>query len=293
MDTRPLSSERAAAIAVCAGAAVVLVAVSHALAFEWLAVLGVAAAALVFVSIGAGGGAGDVLARTIVIGLMFGPAAGGMTMAASALVALAAAPWPRTMETLAWVTGAAALTAAFGAPALGALLGGSALAGPVAAVQALGAPGFVLSGMAATAIGPIRYADMRLMALIPTLLALVVGARLGGLDGAVAAVVMAALATPLAALLLPGPGSRRRIALALAALGVLAAGFAALIAVAAALRLGGDASLAAIPAAAVGAIVYYLALRAHAPAVARRLLRRSAIVPEVPFALTRAGSEAG
>ena len=274
MDTIADVRARAIAAAAWAGAAVVLVMLSHVLSFGWIAALGVVVTAVICVLFGAGRGAGDVLARAIIVALMFGPAAAGMVTLASALIALALAALPRTVTTLALVTPLAALVAAFGAPAANALLGGSDLVGPVVAVLALGAPGIVLSGMAAATVGPIRAADARLLALTPGLLALVVGARIGGLDGAAAAIAAATLATPLAMLLLPGPGARRRMALAQAGLGVLAAGFTALVAVAAALQLGGGRPLAAVPAAAIGLLVYYVALRVHSPAAAGRLPRR-------------------
>lgn len=162
--------------------------------------------------------------------------------------------------------------AACGAPLLEVVLADRwPIVGPLVALLLLGAPGLVLQRIASALRGRDRARDDRLLALAPQLVALAIGGSLGGLNGAAAALVIGTLVTPLVVLLAPGPRGALRFSIATHALGVLAAGLVACVATALALRFA-DAHLAAMaPAAGIGLLAGWAALRVHAPAAIERL----------------------
>ncbi len=213
---------------------------------------------------------------------MFGPtgAGGFVLMQALTLAPLAAGlRGVRPVMALTLATAVAAMAAACAAAVLVDLAPTRwAAFAPMAPAFALAAPAFVLRGMVSSILGSGEADARRLNALGPLLVALVVGAGLGGLEGAAVGWAIAQLSTPLAMLLLAG----RRTALAPFALGVLAAGFVATLATGAALAFAGGSQIAAVPAVTIGLAVYVLALRVHAPPAARRLaraLRAPAVTP--------------
>jgi hypothetical protein len=132
---------------------------------------------------------------------------------------------------------------------------------PMAPALLLAAPAPVLTRLAVLARGEEAGIAGRLNALGAMLVALVVGASLGGLPGAAAGWATARLAGPLALILL---GPRHR-AMAWEAAGVLAA--SAIGAIACVLAPAWPVALLS------GLVVYVVALRVHAPAAARRLGR--------------------
>lgn len=172
-----------------------------------------------------------------------------------------------------------ALLGASGAPVIDAMLGpGWSAAGPLVLILALGAPGVALHQIAASLCGRERAAEARLLALAPLLVGMVLGGAIGGLAGAAAAYATGSLGTPLILLLAPGPEARRRRAAAARALGVLAAGLVTCATTVAALRFAGDSWAATAPAAGLGLVAGLVALRVHAPTVARSLGRYRRVV---------------
>jgi hypothetical protein len=136
----------------------------------------------------------------------------------------------------------------------------------------LAAPAGTLMQIAVKVRGEEAAANARLQALGPLLVALVVGAGIGGLTGAGCGWAAVRLATPLILLMT----AERRARLVGFGAGVLAAGLPAAAAAGLALAYA-DAHPAALPAVAViGLAVFAVGLRVHAPAAARRLARRVA-----------------
>ncbi|MBL8560334.1 MAG: hypothetical protein JNM47_16555 [Hyphomonadaceae bacterium] len=188
--------------------------------------------------------------------IMFGPIGAGCFILAQMLTAL-------TVETLGRrllpVTALAAGACVF----LPSTFSGSLVA-ETTAILAIGAPGLALGRIAGAADRRL-YETMRCAAVAPQLLAIVGGAALGGLPGAAAATAAGWLASPVVALLIDRgarPGA------AMAALGVVAAGLFAVLAMES-LRPLTSAALV-LP---VGAVAGVAALRLHAPLFAHLLVR--------------------
>jgi hypothetical protein len=201
----------------------------------------------------------DVVSGIIVWALaavMFGPTGAGCLILAQAVVGFAASAIGARLV-------AATAVAAIACVYLPGLFPG-ALWAELAAILAIGAPGLTLARLAS---GGDRTGGeaLRCLAFAPTLFALVIGAAVAGLHGAAAVMALSWLATPLFWLV---TAPSRRPGRVMAAVGVLAAGLCAAAAMEAA-RPWAPAPLAVLAAALAGVA----ALRVHAPAVARGLLR--------------------
>lgn len=161
---------------------------------------------------------------------------------------------------------------ACGAPLLDMVLGEDwPVAGSLIALMSLAAPGFLLQRLTSALCSRARTDAALHVALAPLLIGLALGGGIGGLQGAAAVFVAFMLATPLFLLLAPGPGGALRQPLAIHAMGIFAAGLVACLATAAAADYAGGRFAALGPAAAIGMIAGFVALRVHAPAALARL----------------------
>ncbi len=215
----------------------------------------------------------EVLAGLAFMAFMFGPVgAGGFALmqamaAAPVMVAMRGARPVLALMVAAALAGTASVCAAV---FLGDLLPTRwAAFAPMAPAFILAAPALALRAITLSTLGRARAEAQRLNALGTLLVALVIGAGIGGLHGAAVGWAAGQLAIPLAMLLL----AARRAALALLVIGVLAAGFVAALATGAALAFADASPLAAAPAVVIGLSVYVLALRVHARSAAHRLDR--------------------
>lgn len=211
-------------------------------------------------------------ARLAVVCLIFGASAVALIGVAAALAVavsrISAARAPALAVPI-------ALVASAGAAGVSLVFGGSDLAGPVFAVLVLGAPGAALERLA----GPAGPDDdmLDLASLGASLVGMVLGAFMLGIVGAAAAIAAAMVAAPFRRLA-SRPDTRRRRRRTRALLGALASGAAGVFAILAMHRLAGDPLLGALAAAAAAVCVQGIALRVHAPALAR-LQRRALRAP--------------
>jgi hypothetical protein len=254
------------------------------------AVGAVALSAAVLAAVAPGGARRlDLIATAAIWGMvaaMFGLTGVGFFAVAQVFVACAVILIQRLLPptaALALVTALSALLAACGATYLSALLGPEwAQAGPVLVIMAIGAPGVMLQRVASALRGGERAEQERLVALGPQLVAMALGGGMGGIAGVAATVAIAALAMPLASLLLPGPRAVRRMAAAFRALGIMAAGFVCCAAIVVALRFAEGREAAMLPAIGLGLLAGLIALRVHTPGAAKHL----AVLLAVPRAVT-------
>lgn len=205
--------------------------------------------------------------------VMFGLAGAGCFVLAHVLVVCAV----RLVEAFARPSAAFFATcaiAACGAPVLDMMLSDHwPVTGSLVVILALAAPGFALQRLVAAVRDHDRASAERHIALVPLLAGLAVGGGLDGMRGAAAAFAIFALAMPFFSLLAPGPLHALRLTLASHALGVMASALIACVATAAALGFADGRYAAMGPAAAIGLLAGFMALRVHAPVAVARLAR--------------------
>ncbi|KAF0183739.1 MAG: hypothetical protein FD124_70 [Alphaproteobacteria bacterium] len=220
--------------------------------------------------------------------LMFGPAGAGCFILAQGFVSLsvAIAPRPQSLGAPLLATVAvAAVVAVSGAPLIELVLGaGGRTTAELVCIFAVGAPGLLLGRLASAAAGAERYEAIQVAALGPLFLAMVVAAKLGGLNGAASAVSVGWLATPLIVLLL---APAQYADLARGAFGVLAAGLVAAVAMGA-VTATGNLPLTMI----AGLLAGVTALRVHAPNVAQVIGARARASITHAFTARAPGGEA-
>lgn len=201
----------------------------------------------------------------VVIQMIFGlPVVAMASIGVAFAVALASAPGPG-MATIVPVT---LVAAALGATLLPVVTGGSPMFGPVFCCLVAGAPGLSFEKLALRQAS-VREAGVCLSVLGPSLVAIVIGAWIWGACGAAGAVAAGILARPFPALLSEGPLRQRRRRRALVLAGVYSSALVGVLAIGAAMRVTPWPAMAAPLAVASALLAYSVALRVHAPGMAR------------------------
>lgn len=210
----------------------------------------------------------DIAAMTaawILVAIMFGPAGAGCFIMAYALVPMTAGLAARAPVGLLVATAVAAVASTSLAPLFEAMLGaGWRTTAELVCILSLGAPGLVIGRMGC--VDADTFEKVRVQAIGPQLLLVVIGAALGGLHGVAAAVACGWLATPVMALVLAPDRDLRVVS---QAFGILASGLVCAVAIVAAQSIVRDVIVTVV----IGLLAGIAALRVHAPDIAAETAR--------------------